>query len=126
MLGDVMQDLEAPYRPNISSYDSTADEKAYKADKASKVDVVVDESWKAAPSGKKYAEIHPSAATPAFKSLAIFTGTSLRLCCALPSHPDDPLCTRRRGGALRLPPRRLASARDVVGRIPPDRRMDSA
>ncbi|KAK4699334.1 hypothetical protein P7C70_g6928, partial [Phenoliferia sp. Uapishka_3] len=78
MLGDVLQDLEAPYRPNISSYDATSGSKAYSADKASQVDKPIDESWKNKTKREEYAAIHPSAATPSFKSLAIFTGEEER------------------------------------------------
>ena len=123
MLGDVLQDLEAPYRPNISSYDATSEAKAYSEDKATKVDAVIDESWKGTAGGKKYAEIHPSAATPAFQSLAIFTGA---LSCsnhrlAIGTNVTSRVC--RRGRALRLPSRRLPRPRDVVRGIPPYRRM---
>ncbi|KAM0745812.1 hypothetical protein T439DRAFT_369898 [Meredithblackwellia eburnea MCA 4105] len=75
MLGDVYQDLEAPYRPNISSYDATALEKAYAADEARRVD---EKPVRKVKSKKEFPDIHPSASTPSFQSLAIFTGEEER------------------------------------------------
>jgi protein AFG1 len=51
MMGEVMQDLEAPFRPNISSYTATA----------------VNENLEAAIKDAQ-------SSAPAFRSLAIFTG----------------------------------------------------
>ncbi|GAA5916009.1 hypothetical protein JCM5296_001159 [Sporobolomyces johnsonii] len=79
MIGDVQQDLEAPYRPNISAYDQSEGVAAYERDKARA------EERKAAVNMLKKQEtsrerqpIHPSAATPSFQSLAIFTGEEER------------------------------------------------
>ncbi|KAK4050422.1 hypothetical protein OIV83_003492 [Microbotryomycetes sp. JL201] len=80
MLGDVIQDLDAPYRPNVSSYDVSQDTKLYEKDDA-RVEKAV------APSSVSYnkprhqkdrADPHPSASTPAFQSLSIFTGEEER------------------------------------------------
>ncbi|GAA5974412.1 hypothetical protein JCM11641_005268 [Rhodosporidiobolus odoratus] len=81
MLGDVQQDLEAPYRPNISSYNESADVEAY--DRASERErVEIREQRKreirAELEQKSRQPIHPSAATPSFQSLAIFTGEEER------------------------------------------------
>ncbi|GAA5960320.1 hypothetical protein JCM21900_006528 [Sporobolomyces salmonicolor] len=79
MLGDVQQDLEAPYRPNISAYDQSQGVAAYERDKAraeerkAAVDVLKKED-----TTNKRQPIHPSAATPSFQSLAIFTGEEER------------------------------------------------
>ncbi|CEQ38630.1 SPOSA6832_00097 [Sporobolomyces salmonicolor] len=69
MLGDVQQDLEAPYRPNISAYDQSEGVAAYERDKAraeerkAAVDVLKKED-----TTKERQPIHPSAATPSFQS----------------------------------------------------------
>ncbi|GAA5827955.1 hypothetical protein JCM11251_005665 [Rhodosporidiobolus azoricus] len=77
MLGDVQQDLEAPYRPNIASYDQTADVEAY--DKAAEVEREEKKEHRRKELEKRAREpIHPSAATPSFQSLAIFTGEEER------------------------------------------------
>ncbi|ORY90273.1 AFG1-like ATPase-domain-containing protein [Leucosporidium creatinivorum] len=81
MMGDVIHDLETPYRPNVSSYDATEDSKAYAKD-AARVEQVR-AVLKAAREEKAREEQqrkdpHPSASTPAFQSLAIFTGEEER------------------------------------------------
>ncbi|GAA6008111.1 hypothetical protein JCM10207_007033 [Rhodosporidiobolus poonsookiae] len=80
MLGDVQQDLAAPYRPNVSSYDQT-DLEAY--DEASQRDREERRAQKKREVRKELERqarepIHPSAATPSFQSLAIFTGEEER------------------------------------------------
>lgn len=55
MIGDVVQDLEAPYRPNVSTY----------------------EDAKGSAHPDTAPQVHPSASVPAFQTLAIFTGTLL-------------------------------------------------
>ena len=65
----VLQDLEAPYRPNVSSYEGGAD--IYNKDEA-RVERKIVKRPKTT-TGKR-ADPHPSASTPSFKSLAIFTG----------------------------------------------------
>lgn len=79
MLGDVQQDLEAPYRPNISSYDESAGVSAYERDQARAVErkemeEQVARQVRARREQEARAPVHPSAATPSFQSLAIFTG----------------------------------------------------
>lgn len=79
MLGDVQQDLEAPYRPNISSYDQSAGVQAYERDQARAVERKEQEEQlvrqlRARREQAARAPVHPSAATPSFQSLAIFTG----------------------------------------------------
>lgn len=81
MLGDVAQDLEAPYRPNISSYDESARVEAYERDAARALeeqDEQVRRQLKKRQEQEARAPIHPSAATPSFQSLAIFTGEEER------------------------------------------------
>ncbi|BGP28335.1 hypothetical protein JCM10296v2_000067 [Rhodotorula toruloides] len=81
MLGDVAQDLEAPYRPNISSYDESAQVSAYERDAARALeeqDEQVRRQLKKRMEQEARAPIHPSAATPSFQSLAIFTGEEER------------------------------------------------
>ncbi|BGP21193.1 hypothetical protein JCM10295v2_000064 [Rhodotorula toruloides] len=81
MLGDVAQDLEAPYRPNISSYDESAQVGAYERDAARALeeqDEQVRRQVKKRMEQEARAPIHPSAATPSFQSLAIFTGEEER------------------------------------------------
>lgn len=65
MMGDLIQDLEAPYRPNVSSYGGENDALYNKAPVEKK--------------RPKRAAPHPSASTPSFASLAIFTGMSYLL-----------------------------------------------
>ena len=79
MLGDVQQDLDAPYRPNVSSYDQSAGVQAYERDRARAVERAEQEEQvarqlRARREQEGRAPIHPSAATPSFQSLAIFTG----------------------------------------------------
>ncbi|GAA5914046.1 hypothetical protein JCM6882_001832 [Rhodosporidiobolus microsporus] len=81
MLGDVQQDLEAPYRPNIASYDQTADVEAY--DKAAEIEREQKKEQRKKEIRKELEKrakepVHPSAATPSFQSLAIFTGEEER------------------------------------------------
>ncbi|GAA5964226.1 hypothetical protein JCM8115_002839 [Rhodotorula mucilaginosa] len=83
MLGDVQQDLDAPYRPNISSYDQSAGVQAYERDQARAVERAQQEEQvarqlRARREQEARAPIHPSAATPSFQSLAIFTGEEER------------------------------------------------
>ncbi|GAA6063760.1 hypothetical protein JCM10212_002712 [Sporobolomyces blumeae] len=80
MLGDVAQDLDAPYRPNISSYDESDKVKAYERDQARKVEerATAVRMQKARQAERRPQPIHPSAATPSFQSLAIFTGEEER------------------------------------------------
>lgn len=83
MIGDVAQDLEAPYRPNISSYDESDKVKAYDRDQARAIEkksLTLDERRAKQAAERRPQPIHPSAATPSFQSLAIFTGES-HLCC---------------------------------------------
>lgn len=79
MIGDVAQDLEAPYRPNISSYDESDKVKAYERDEARKVEekksISLAERRERQAAKRRPQPIHPSASTPSFQSLAIFTGT---------------------------------------------------
>lgn len=79
MLGDVQQDLEAPYRPNISSYDATSDFRAFDKSHDSARGEELEQrrrELKKRLEQQMRAPVHPSAATPQFKSLAIFTGAS--------------------------------------------------
>ncbi|GAA6033705.1 hypothetical protein JCM8097_004391 [Rhodosporidiobolus ruineniae] len=81
MLAKVQQDLEAPYRPNIASYDQTADVEAY--DKASEREREERKNQRRREirlelEKRAREPIHPSAATPSFQSLAIFTGEEER------------------------------------------------
>ncbi|GAA5899369.1 uncharacterized protein JCM6883_005198 [Sporobolomyces salmoneus] len=81
MIGDVAQDLEAPYRPNISSYDESEKVKAYERDQARLIErksVSLDERRARQAAERRPQPIHPSAATPSFQSLAIFTGEEER------------------------------------------------
>ncbi|KWU41050.1 hypothetical protein RHOSPDRAFT_23715 [Rhodotorula sp. JG-1b] len=83
MLGDVQQDLDAPYRPNVSSYDQSAGVQAYERDRARAVERAEQEEQvarqlRARREQEGRAPIHPSAATPSFQSLAIFTGEEER------------------------------------------------
>ncbi|BGP12176.1 hypothetical protein JCM10213_004742 [Rhodosporidiobolus nylandii] len=81
MLGDVQQDLESPYRPNISSYDESADVEAYdKASEREREERRAQRKREIRVELEKQARdpIHPSAATPSFQSLAIFTGEEER------------------------------------------------
>lgn len=78
MIGDVAQDLESPYRPNISSYDESVNVKAYERDQAQKVEskaVSLEQRRAKMASERRQQPIHPSAATPSFQSLAIFSGS---------------------------------------------------
>lgn len=70
---EVQQDLDAPYRPNASSYDSSSGQALYSADDA-RVDQISQRRFTPQPSSSRTVP-HPSAATPSFKSLAIFTGS---------------------------------------------------
>ncbi|GAA5949749.1 hypothetical protein JCM3765_007675 [Sporobolomyces pararoseus] len=82
MIGDVQQDLEAPYRPNISSYDESEKVKAYERDQARLVEKKksnsLEERRARQAAERRPQPIHPSAATPSFQSLAIFTGEEER------------------------------------------------
>lgn len=83
MLGDVQQDLDAPYRPNISAYDESANVAAYERDAARKIELeAVEEQLDRQLRRRREQEarlpIHPSAATPSFQNLSIFTGASSR------------------------------------------------
>ncbi|GAA5842336.1 hypothetical protein JCM5353_000763 [Sporobolomyces roseus] len=81
MIGDVAQDLEAPYRPNISSYDESVNVKAYERDQAQKVEakaISLEQRRAKMASERRQQPIHPSAATPSFQSLAIFSGEEER------------------------------------------------
>lgn len=73
-MSEVMQDLESPYRPNVASYEGGAD--IYNRDEAKQV---ARPKRRVTTTGAR-PDPHPSAATPSFKSLAIFTGTSPCLC----------------------------------------------
>lgn len=77
MLGDVAMDLEAPYRPNVSSYDATEAVKTYNQARGD-TDAVLPFQRKGAVHAKDRPDIHPSASTPSFASLAIFTGEEER------------------------------------------------
>jgi hypothetical protein len=82
MIGDVAQDLEAPYRPNISSYDESENVKAYERDQARLVEkksLSLDERRARQAAERRPQPIHPSASTPSFQSLAIFTGAYSQL-----------------------------------------------
>lgn len=76
MMGDVVHDLEAPYRPNVSSYDATESNPIYAQDAARVEHVRAVLKAAQEEKAKERHDPHPSAATPAFQSLAIFTGTS--------------------------------------------------
>jgi len=81
MLGDVQQDLDAPYRPNISAYDESANVAAYERDAARQletqaVEEQLDRQLRRRREQEARAPIHPSAATPSFQNLSIFTGAS--------------------------------------------------
>ncbi|KAI5481477.1 hypothetical protein MNV49_004234 [Pseudohyphozyma bogoriensis] len=78
MMSEVNQDLEAPYRPNISSYDETSLTKIYEMDQARKVEKEEEGKGKWKQQERKYETPHPSAATKSFQSLAIFTGEEER------------------------------------------------
>ncbi|GAA5999954.1 uncharacterized protein JCM10292_003554 [Rhodotorula paludigena] len=83
MLGDVQQDLDAPYRPNISTYEETARVAAYERDEARAIDRAEKEEQLKRQLRRRLeqearAPIHPSAATPSFQNLAIFTGEDER------------------------------------------------
>ncbi|SCV67945.1 BQ2448_66 [Microbotryum intermedium] len=81
MIGDVIQDLEAPYRPNVSSYDDSKGQTMYEQDEARierKRDVVAEVKQRRQSSGKRKEQPHPSASTPSFRNLAIFTGEEER------------------------------------------------
>ncbi|KAK4049621.1 hypothetical protein OIO90_005380 [Microbotryomycetes sp. JL221] len=80
MLGDVIQDLDAPYRPNVSSYDISQETKLYEADEArvEKTRPPPVANYNRAQHRKDRPDPHPSAATPAFQSLSIFTGEEER------------------------------------------------
>lgn len=73
-MSDVMLDLETPYRPNISSYDSSAT--IYNRDEANS-EVRVAPKRRVTTTGAR-PDPHPSASTPSFKSLSIFTGEEER------------------------------------------------
>lgn len=77
MLGDVIQDLDAPYRPNVSSYDASQETSLYGKDDARSDKQVLEpipRQDQQQQQQQKRADPHPSASTPAFRSLAIFTG----------------------------------------------------
>lgn len=74
-LSDVMQDLESPYRPNVSSYDSSAS--IFSRDEARVEQKRVMPKRRVTTTGAR-ADPHPSASTPSFKSLSIFTGEEER------------------------------------------------
>lgn len=81
MLGDVQQDLDAPYRPNISAYDQSANVAAYERDAARQIETQaveeqLDRQLRRRREQEARAPIHPSAATPSFQNLSIFTGAS--------------------------------------------------
>ena len=81
MLGDVAMDLEAPYRPNVSSYDATELVQTYNQARAGpslEQDAAVPFHRPVAVHAKDRPDIHPSASTPSFASLAIFTGEEER------------------------------------------------
>ncbi|GAA5930259.1 hypothetical protein JCM3775_004343 [Rhodotorula graminis] len=83
MLGDVQQDLDAPYRPNISAYDESANVAAYERDAARKIETQaveeqLDRQLRRRREQEARAPIHPSAATPSFQNLSIFTGEDER------------------------------------------------
>ncbi|KAM0793729.1 hypothetical protein ACM66B_001152 [Microbotryomycetes sp. NB124-2] len=80
MLGDVIQDLDAPYRPNVSSYDVSQETKLYEKDDArvEKTPAPTSVSYNKPQHQKDRPDPHPSAATPAFQSLSIFTGEEER------------------------------------------------
>ena len=68
-MSEVLQDLEAPYRPNISAYNETAAQPKYSAADTFEVRLQAIE--------KEY-ELHPSDSIPAFKRLDIFSGQDER------------------------------------------------
>lgn len=121
MLGDVQQDLDAPYRPNISTYEETARVAAYERDAARALDRAEKEEQLRRQLRRRLeqearAPIHPSAATPSFQNLAIFTGECER--AHPPSTARADTSSRRRGRTLLVQARRLARARDVLRRVP--------
>lgn len=115
MMGDVIHDLETPYRPNVSSYDATEGSKAYAQD-AARVEQVravlqAAREEKAKEQQQQRPDPHPSASIPAFQSLAIFTGEHPNLSpsealadqllpfqqarrSASPSNAPSPACTK--------------------------------
>jgi len=70
-LSEVIQDLEQPYRPNVSAYDESANKKAFK-----RVEDVVAPAYRGSVSRED--ERHPSAKIPSFLNLAIFSGQDER------------------------------------------------
>ena len=120
MMGDLAMDLEAPYRPNISSYDA-ASNATYSKDEA-RVDVPVPRQKTAPTDDRK--NPHPSASTPAFQTLAIFSGASLLSRSQRALLID--LATCRRGGAICVQASRLSRARDELDRVPTNGRMGTS
>lgn len=85
MLSELAQELEAPYRPNVSSYSDSAATAQYSKDEARFHQEKPLTVRKTVSSGKF--DPHPSASVPAFQSLAIFSGTFSIHC--LPSIPSN-------------------------------------
>lgn len=109
-LSEVYQDLDSPYRPNVSSYDSSAETTRYSRDEAR------EEKRPPLPTTEKRSEPHPSAATPSFQSLAIFTG-ELGLAHGATLERADDASRKRRGGALCVSTSRLARDGDELSRV---------
>jgi protein AFG1 len=77
MMGDLKLDLEQPYRPNISSYDASGATSAFSKD-AARIDQDPPKQYQSNQSSSTRPKPHPSASTPSFQSLAIFTGEEER------------------------------------------------
>jgi hypothetical protein len=75
-MSEVMQDLESPYRPNVSSYDSSSS--IFNSDEARQEKKKVAAPKRRVTTTGARADPHPSASTPSFKSLSIFTGEEER------------------------------------------------
>ncbi|SCZ91364.1 BZ3500_MvSof-1268-A1-R1_Chr1-2g01361 [Microbotryum saponariae] len=81
MIGDVIQDLEAPYRPNVSSYDESKGQTMYEQDEARiehQRDAAAEAKQHRQRSSETKEEPHPTASPPSFRNLAIFTGEEER------------------------------------------------
>ncbi|KDE06896.1 hypothetical protein MVLG_02784 [Microbotryum lychnidis-dioicae p1A1 Lamole] len=81
MIGDVIQDLEAPYRPNVSSYDESKGQTMYEQDEARiehQRDAAAEAKQRRQQSSGTKEEPHATASPPSFRNLAIFTGEEER------------------------------------------------
>lgn len=107
-MGAVIQDLETPYRPNTSSYDSTEGTSIYEQDDAQVEHVRAVLKAAREEREKQRADPHPSASTPSFQSLAIFTGESL----AFP-RPEASRPRPRRPRLSADPPQRKQARKNV-------------